>query len=296
MYLDGERDAGGTRVGQATYGLQRPDVVGNLGSQQFLLSGFVLQTTVAPGPHTVYVYAHPSDQPANQGWTAPKQAAVMAVTGAPQPGTVAGEGGGAVTFRSPNLTGSVTLDLAGVGSNYPPGPGGHRRADLRPCLSWVWLLRGCAAVPRQPVVLRERGCRAAVVDFSLGYGSNLFGVGALTQPNYYAGYVTPGFPGGSAFANSYSNYVLPAWRRFGWGSGPSTAHCIRLSSARIGPPLARRFRRNGPGPGVVRAARWPTSPRCHGRSRGGCGVGRNRCGRASPGRRGKRPAYLWPAL
>src|SRR4051812_16449375 len=122
VYLDGDRDAGGSRVGQATYGLQRPDIVGNLGSQQFLLSGFALQTTVAPGPHTFYVYAHPSDQPANQGWTAPKQAALIAVAGASQPGSVAGASGGAVTMRLPNATGSVTLDLPGAGSNYPPGP------------------------------------------------------------------------------------------------------------------------------------------------------------------------------
>src|SRR5438067_12794324 len=36
VYVDGERDAGGTRLGQATYGLRRPDVAANLGSQQFL--------------------------------------------------------------------------------------------------------------------------------------------------------------------------------------------------------------------------------------------------------------------
>jgi hypothetical protein len=220
VYLDGERDASGTRVGQATYGLQRPDVVGHLGSQQFLLSGFSLQTTVAPGPHTVYVYAHPSDQPANQGWTAPKQAALLAVAGAPQPGTVAGAGGGVVTLRSPNVTGSVTLDLPGVGSNYPPGPADIGGPIYAPAYLGYGFYGGVQPFPDNPLYYASGVVVPPWFDFSQGYGSNLFGVGALTVPNYYSGYLYPGFPGGAAFPNSYFNYVLPAWRRFGWASGP----------------------------------------------------------------------------
>ena len=89
VYLDGERDAGGTRLGQATYGLQRPDIAAHLGSQQFLLSGYALQATVSPGPHTIYVYAHPSDQPPDEGWSAPTTLAVL--VGPAGPRVVAGQ-------------------------------------------------------------------------------------------------------------------------------------------------------------------------------------------------------------
>jgi hypothetical protein len=217
VYLDGERDAGGTRLGQATYGLRRPDVAAHLGSQQFLLSGFALQTTVAAGPHTVYVYAHPSDQPANQGWAPPKQAALMAVAGAPLPGTAGGPGG-AITLRQPNATGSITLDLPGVGSNYPPGP-----ADTGgPIYAPPYLGYGFYGGPF-PDYLPYYGGGIVVppwFDFSLGYGWDLYGVGALTLPSYfYPGYY-PGYYSVPHFPNYFFDYTLPAWRRFGWASGP----------------------------------------------------------------------------
>jgi hypothetical protein len=221
VYLDGERDAGGTRIGQATYGLQRPDVAANLGGQQFLLSGFALQTTVEPGPHTVYVYAHPSDQTANQGWTAPKQAALMAVAGAPLPGSVASAGGGAVTLRLPNVTGSVTLDLPGVGSNYPPGPADIGGPLYAPTYFGYGLYGGVQPFPDYPLYYASGIVVPPWFDFSLGYGSNLFGVGAFTLPSdYYPGYSFPSYYSLPRFPNSYFDYVLPAWRRFGWPSGP----------------------------------------------------------------------------
>jgi len=221
VYLDGERDAGGTRLGQATYGLQRPDVAANLGSQQFLLSGFALQTTVAPGPHTVYVYAHPSDQPANQGWTAPKQAALMAYAGAPPPGS----GGGAVTLRWPNATGSVTFDLPGVGSNYPPGPADTGGPVYGPTYFGYGFYGLPQPFPDYPLYYYGGGVVVPPwFDFSLGYGADLFGLGALTLPSYYyPGYYSgyyPGYSPGDYYRNSYYNYVLPAWSRFGWGTGP----------------------------------------------------------------------------
>ena len=219
VYLDGERDAGGTRLGQATYGLQRPDVAANLGSQQFLLSGFALQTTVAPGPHTVYVYAHPSDQPANQGWAAPKQAALVAVAGAPQPGTVAGVGGGAVTLRSPIATGSVTLDLPGVGPNYPPGPADIGGPLYAPAYFGYGLYGGVQPFPDYPLYYASAVVVPPWFDFSYGYGYNLFGVGALTLPGYYPDYF-PYYSPGYRWPNSYTDYIWPAWRRFGWASGP----------------------------------------------------------------------------
>jgi hypothetical protein len=220
MYLDGERDAGGTRVGQATYGLQRPDVAANLGGQQFLLSGFALQTAVAPGPHTVYVYAHPSDQPANQGWTTPKQAALMAVTGAPQPGSVSSLGGGAVTLRLPNATGSVTLDLSGVGSNYPPGPADIGGPLYAPAYFGYGLYGGVQPFPDYPLAYTSGVVVPPWFDFSQGYGSNLFGVGAFTLPSYYYPNYYPGYFTVPHTPSSYYDYVLPAWRRFGWASGP----------------------------------------------------------------------------
>ncbi len=221
VYLDGERDAGGTRLGQATYGLQRPDVAAHLGSQQFLLSGFALQTTVAPGPHTVYVYAHPSDQPADQGWAAPKQAALMAVAGAPAPGSVASAGGGVVTLRLPNVTGSVTLDLPGVGPYYPPGPADTGGPLYAPTYLGYGFYGGVQPFPDYPLYYASGIVVPPWFDFSLGYGYNLFGIGALTPDYYYyPGYYYPGYYPGGYYPNSYYDYVLPAWRRFGWGSGP----------------------------------------------------------------------------
>jgi hypothetical protein len=228
VYLDGERDAGGTRLGQATYGLRRPDVAANLGSQQFLLSGFALQTTVTAGPHTVYVYAHPSDQPANQGWAAPKQAALMAVGGAAPPGAAVAPAGGAVTLRLPAATGSVTLDAPGVGgyyppgvgANYPPGPADSGGPLYAPSYLGCGVYGGIQPFPDNPLYYASGIVVPPSFDFSCGYGYNLFGVGALEYGSpYYSGYsgyhsAVPRWP------NSFHDYVRPAWRRGGWASGP----------------------------------------------------------------------------
>jgi len=125
VYLDGERDTGGTRLGPAAYGLQRPDVAAHLGSPRFLLSGFALRTTVDPGPHTLYVYAHPSDQPADEGWAPPKPAAVMAAAGAGPPSTASvgyGLYGGIPSFPDvPYYASAYTVPLGGdfsLGTGY----------------------------------------------------------------------------------------------------------------------------------------------------------------------------------
>src|SRR5207302_7156346 len=100
----------GTLLGRATYGLSRPDVAAHLGSGRFALSGYALVASASPGPHTVYVYAHPSDQPGDQGWAAPKTAAVMVG------GALAGPGGPPSALAG---AGGPPGALAGAGG--PPG-------------------------------------------------------------------------------------------------------------------------------------------------------------------------------
>ena len=78
VYLDGEAGAGGTYLGAAAYGAPRPDVAQNLGAGRFTATGFALQTTLPPGPHTLYVYAHASGAPADAGWSATTALAVLA--------------------------------------------------------------------------------------------------------------------------------------------------------------------------------------------------------------------------
>jgi hypothetical protein len=76
VYLDGER-AGGNPLGSAAYGSPRPDVARNLGAGRFVQSGYALPLTLPPGPHTLYVYAHSSDQPGDAGWSAPTTLALL---------------------------------------------------------------------------------------------------------------------------------------------------------------------------------------------------------------------------
>jgi len=60
-YLDGEKDKGGTLLGTATSGGNRPDVAQALGNPAFDKSGFDFfwtPTNVTNGNHTLYVYAH----------------------------------------------------------------------------------------------------------------------------------------------------------------------------------------------------------------------------------------------
>ncbi len=124
VYLDGERDAGGTYLGRATYGLQRPDVAANLGQARFTLTGFALQANVAPGPHTVYVYAQTTDGAIAGG--GPKTAAVLVsptVAGGP-PGEIPiwTQAPTSVTWRIPGVSGSYTFDVVTASAAYPPGP------------------------------------------------------------------------------------------------------------------------------------------------------------------------------
>jgi hypothetical protein len=65
VYLDGERGTG-RYLGRAPYGLSRPDVAQQLGAERYRNSGFALPLVLPPGPHTLYVYAQPSD-PARAG-------------------------------------------------------------------------------------------------------------------------------------------------------------------------------------------------------------------------------------
>jgi hypothetical protein len=60
VYLDNRMDAGGTLLGDATYGTPRPDVAAALGTSGVTNSGFNLSWTpsnVSAGQHTLYVYA-----------------------------------------------------------------------------------------------------------------------------------------------------------------------------------------------------------------------------------------------
>lgn len=83
VYVDGEAGAGGTYLGAASYGATRPDVVAHLGAGRFMNSGFTLPATLGAGPHTLYVYAHPSGAPENQQWSAPLTLAVLAAPAGP---------------------------------------------------------------------------------------------------------------------------------------------------------------------------------------------------------------------
>jgi hypothetical protein len=61
VYADGLADQGGTLLGPATVGKPRPDVAAAKGKPQWTNSGYDLSwnaTTLANGPHTLYVYAH----------------------------------------------------------------------------------------------------------------------------------------------------------------------------------------------------------------------------------------------
>jgi hypothetical protein len=60
VYLDGQMDAGGRLLGEATYGSPRPDVAQALGSVALTNTGFNYLWTpldLSTGSHTLYVYA-----------------------------------------------------------------------------------------------------------------------------------------------------------------------------------------------------------------------------------------------
>jgi hypothetical protein len=88
VYRDSPADAAGVYLGEARYGLPRPDVARALGAERFAASGFVLPLVLPPGPHQLYVYAEPAD---GEGWSAPYALALQ----------VGPAGGSQVMARSP---------------------------------------------------------------------------------------------------------------------------------------------------------------------------------------------------
>jgi hypothetical protein len=77
VYLDGEAGRGHF-VGAAEYGGERADVATQLGQPRFGLSGYSLQVEVAPGEHTLYVYARRAGAAEPRVWSAPATVAVTA--------------------------------------------------------------------------------------------------------------------------------------------------------------------------------------------------------------------------
>lgn len=62
LYLDGPAGQG-MFLAEATYGLERADVAETLGDERFRLAGYSYDwdtRALAPGPHTLYIYAHSS--------------------------------------------------------------------------------------------------------------------------------------------------------------------------------------------------------------------------------------------
>ena len=76
VYLDGERGAG-RYLGRAQYGLPRPDVAQQLGAERYRTSGFALPLVLPPGPHTLYVYAQPSDPARAEEWSSAVPVALL---------------------------------------------------------------------------------------------------------------------------------------------------------------------------------------------------------------------------
>jgi len=203
IYIDGDRSSG-TLLGRATYGLARPDVAAHLGAGRFALSGYALVASASPGPHTVYIYAHPSDQPGDQGWAAPKTAAVMiggSLAGAAgPPAGLAGAGGppgaligagppplSGVTERLAGITGSYTLGaIPPTGANYPPGPADTGGPIYAP-VSFGWGLYGPPLpFPDYPLYYTPTGyALPSGFDFSLGAGNNFYSADYLF--NSYGG-------------------------------------------------------------------------------------------------------------
>jgi hypothetical protein len=85
VYLDGPRDSGGMFLARAEYGQTRQDVSRGLGADRFARSGWRVEADVPPGQRALYVYAHPADQPAGQGWAGPAVITYEARPGGPSP-------------------------------------------------------------------------------------------------------------------------------------------------------------------------------------------------------------------
>jgi hypothetical protein len=99
VYLDGQMEAGGTLLGAATTGGQRPDVAAALGNPAFRDSGFDFfwtPTNLAGGNHTLYVYAHSvtSNSWAYKSVTVNIEGAPSGQTGGPGQGPGQGYGPG----------------------------------------------------------------------------------------------------------------------------------------------------------------------------------------------------------
>lgn len=69
VYLDGEPGERMARfLGEASYGLRRPDVAQRVGDARFTNVGFSLLVEVPAGNHSLFVYAHRSGAAPNDGW------------------------------------------------------------------------------------------------------------------------------------------------------------------------------------------------------------------------------------
>jgi hypothetical protein len=85
IYLDGPRNGGGLFLARAEYGQTRADVARSLGNDRFGRSGWRVEADIPPGQRSIYVYAHPADQPAGQGWAGPTILSYEAIPGGPVP-------------------------------------------------------------------------------------------------------------------------------------------------------------------------------------------------------------------
>jgi hypothetical protein len=110
VYLDGEAGQG-YFLGAAEYGGERPDVAAQLGQPRFGLSGYLLQVEVAPGEHTLYVYARRQGTAEPRVWSAPATVGVVAIAD----GTPTSAG------RQPVLPGACARAPDGSCLNRPSG-------------------------------------------------------------------------------------------------------------------------------------------------------------------------------
>jgi hypothetical protein len=188
VYLDGERDAGGTFLGRATYGLARPDVAAHLGDARFAPSGYALTAQVPPGPHTVYVYALASSASAGPSWSAPVTAAVLVgppgLAAVPDSTVVA-------TTRLAGITGSYTYAFPG-GAAYPPGPADTGGPVYAPVYWGLGLYGGVLPFPDYPLY-SWAGWVPSGFDFSYGQGYDFY------SPSYLA--FAPYGPLGTPYVN-----------------------------------------------------------------------------------------------
>ena len=111
VYLDGEAGRG-YFLGAAEYGGERADVAAQLGQPRFALSGYLMQVEVAPGEHTLYLYARRRGGSEPRVWSAPATIDVVAVAD----GTPTSSG------RQPVVPGACARAPDGACLNRPAGP------------------------------------------------------------------------------------------------------------------------------------------------------------------------------